>query len=233
MKPRIPLKRNAPWYPAAWVVLAAVIWATDSLVRPKVTGLSPASVVFIEHVLGLILVAPVVLYKYGRAVFRINLREAALLALIGLGGGVLGGVFFNQSTQAIGIGFPTLIVMAQPAAVVILAYLFLRERMDSAFFPLSFWVILNALLIAYPLLEQGVAPQLSETFFSGIVWAVSAALMLAVAPVSGKAVEKAIETAARPSPHQRLEASKSGRDLSVRTFATSKPFGIPLIISRV
>lgn len=186
------LKSSIPWYPAAWVVVAALIWATDTVVRPYAQGLSPANLVFFEHLLGLVLVTPVALVKYGRALFRLNWREAMLLALVGLGGGVLGGVFFGHSAQAIGPGLPTLIVMAQPAAVVILAYVFLRERMDSAFFPLSFWVILNALLIAYPMLEQGVDPNLSEGYFMGLAMAVLAALMWAVATVSGKAALRTV-----------------------------------------
>lgn len=183
---------SAAWIPAACVVLAALIWSTDTVVRPLATGLSPANLVFFEHLLGLLFIAPIALGKYGRALFRLTLREGALLITVGLGGGVLGGVLFNHSSQMIGAGLPTLIVMAQPAAVVVLAYLFLRERMDSAFFPLSFWVILNALLIAYPLLEQGVDPNLSENFFFGLVLAVLAALMWAVATVSGKAALRTV-----------------------------------------
>jgi drug/metabolite transporter (DMT)-like permease len=187
--PRIPVKIPKPWYlPAVWVLIAALIWSTDALVRPAAEGLSASHLVFFEHVFGLVAVAPIVLWRYGRKTFQLDWKEGVLVLLIGIGGAVLGNFFYTKSSQAIGVGIPTLIGMAQPAAVVALAYVFLKERMDSAFFPLSFWVILNALLIAYPLLEIGVDPAISEEFYAGTAFAVLAAFCWAVGTVSGKAL---------------------------------------------
>jgi drug/metabolite transporter (DMT)-like permease len=189
--PRVTLKSTQLWYsPAVWVLAAALIWTTDAVVRPRAVGLSASHLVFLEHLFGLLVVAPVTLVRYGKQALQLTLRELGLISLIGLGGAVLGNILYTKSSQSIGAGIPTLIGMAQPAAVVGLAYVFLKERMDSAFFPLSFWVILNALLIAYPLLEVGVDPNLSDEFYPGVGLAILASFMWALATVSGKALLK-------------------------------------------
>ena len=67
-----------------FIIVAALLWAMDGLIRRNLYSLPPITIIFFEHVVGLIILFPFV-YKY---VFktRLTLREWGLVFLAGTSG---------------------------------------------------------------------------------------------------------------------------------------------------
>lgn len=119
------------------IMIAASLWALDALIRTGLTTSIPsASIVFLEHVFGLVLLLPIFirsvpLYK---KLTRNDWFVATLLALVS---GVAGTTLF---TQSLGKSFatgdfvtPILLQKTQPLFVTILAALALKERLTFRF----------------------------------------------------------------------------------------------------
>lgn len=176
--------------PRLWIVLAALLWATDNLIR------YPASVatadgnsidirvlVFAEHLIGLIIFAPFAIFRVKSDLFRVS-RSALLGALFaGVVGSALGGLLFNLSLVDSGAVVPLLVQKLQPIFVVLLAMLVLKERLNFNWFP---WTILAFISAAAMSL-----PELGESAFSGVhgkslLQAFGAVLCWAISTVAGK-----------------------------------------------
>jgi DME family drug/metabolite transporter len=137
-------------YGLALVVLAAMLWGTDSLFRrPLTESLSPVTIVFLEHVVLVLILLP--LLARSAAVLRgLSRRDWVALSFIALGGSVAATSLF---TFAVKHGNPTVAVLlqkTQPLFTLVMARSFLRERPGR-----WFWVCLppaaaGAYLLATP-----------------------------------------------------------------------------------
>src|SRR5690349_6696754 len=80
------------------VGLAACLWATDALVRyPAINKIDPTFIVFFEHLLGVLILAPWVYLKYQKQLFSLSPGEWASALFCGVGGSALGTLFFTAS----------------------------------------------------------------------------------------------------------------------------------------
>lgn len=174
---------------ASFIALACLLWATDSFVRyPTSLELNYKVIVLLEHLLGLILIAPWLFLQHRKELIRVSWRHLPLFIIVGVGGSALGTIFFTRSLQYIGPSSSLLFQMMQPTVVVLLAYLFLKERHSGIFLQCAFWVILNALFIGIPNFNFGFVVQSGEFLWAGIMYAVLAMLMWGAATVAGKAL---------------------------------------------
>ncbi len=119
---------------AFWVVLASLLWATDTPFRKPITdqGFSGTAIAFFEHVFsgG---VALALTWRQLPIVKRFNRGDWLALLFIGIGGSALGLVFF---TQSFAYGNPTVTILIQklqPVIAVLLAAAVLRERITKRF----------------------------------------------------------------------------------------------------
>ncbi|MEK7863969.1 MAG: DMT family transporter [Chloroflexota bacterium] len=138
------------------VALAAMLWGTDALFRaPLIEHLSKdrlvASVqlVFAEHVVLALVVLPL-LWLGRREIRRLKRRQWTAIALIGVGASALATVFFTQSFTY-GHFIETLLLQkTQPLIALVLARLWLGERLPPRtylWFPVA---LAGAYLIAIP-----------------------------------------------------------------------------------
>src|SRR5690349_12578095 len=102
------------------VAFAAVLWATDALVRYPAAGIiDPTFLVFIEHLLVVIVLLPFIVYYYGTKAFDLSLKEWLAAAFTGIGGSALGTVFFTASFLYVNPSVSVLLQKLQPIMVVV------------------------------------------------------------------------------------------------------------------
>lgn len=139
------------------IMFAASLWALDALIRTGLTTSIPsASIVFLEHIFGFILLIPIFITSipvYRRLKANDWLISVALALVSGVGGTVL-------FTQALGKSFatgdfvtPILLQKTQPLFVTILAALMLKERLT-----LRFLALVPVALIGSYMVSFGVSP---------------------------------------------------------------------------
>ncbi|HEY4494078.1 MAG TPA: DMT family transporter, partial [Candidatus Paceibacterota bacterium] len=128
-----------------FIIIAATLWAFDGLIRQHLYSLPPITIIFFEHLIGLIILFPFV-FKY---VFKAKLakREWWLIVLVAILSGLFGTLWF---TTALGkVGFITVSVVfllqkLQPIFAITTARIFLKEKMDVRYIKWAVLAILSA-----------------------------------------------------------------------------------------
>lgn len=150
------------------VALGAMLWGTDALWRvpilnhlPKDSLLSSTAIVFMEHMILTICSIPLIVFAW-HEVSRLSRRQWSAIAAIGVGASALATVLF---TMSFGYGhyIETLLLQkTQPLIAILLAALWLRERLSPAAYALMPAAVAGAYLIAIPVPLQ---PQLAWADF--------------------------------------------------------------------
>lgn len=120
-----------------FVLLAAFLWALDALIRTPLTQtISPVTIVFWEHVVGLFVLSPFSVGTFRKLPF-LKKNQIFLFCLLALVSSIGGTVLF---TKALSLGFatgdfvtPLLLQKLQPVLVTILALVFLKEKLTRSF----------------------------------------------------------------------------------------------------
>lgn len=134
----------------ALVALGAAAWGTDGLFRRGLALELPAStVVFAEHLVLVVLTAPLVV----RAARRIRLltgSERLYLVIVGFGSSVLATVLFTKAFTYGDATSPLLLQKLQPLFAVLAARMVLQERLRPRYWIFFILGITGAYLIAFP-----------------------------------------------------------------------------------
>jgi drug/metabolite transporter (DMT)-like permease len=128
------------------IILAALLWAFDGVIRRHLYTLPPVTIILFEHLFGLIILLPFV-YKH---IFKIKFtkKEWLLLAIIALLSGLIGTLFFTTAllkVHFISFSVVFLLQKLQPIFAISSASIFLKERLDRRYI---IWAVL-ALISAY------------------------------------------------------------------------------------
>jgi drug/metabolite transporter (DMT)-like permease len=116
------------------IILAAFLWSLDGVfIRPKFYELPAGLVVFLEHLLGWLVLSPFI-YKYWPKIKKLNKKEWLALGWVAFFGGVLGTLFITKAFFAAVLGqitFATVILLQklQPIFALILARIVLGEKL--------------------------------------------------------------------------------------------------------
>ncbi len=129
-----------------FILIAATLWAFDGLIRQHLYSLPPITIIFFEHLIGLIILSPFV-YKY---IFKTTLakREWWLIILISVLSGLFGTLWFTTAlgkVHFISISVVFLLQKLQPIFAVATARIFLKEKLDKRYIK---WAVL-AIVAAY------------------------------------------------------------------------------------
>src|SRR3989338_2297283 len=94
------------WQGILAVAIAALIWATDTLVRyPASLKVDPRVIVFFEHLLGFLFFAPYMLLRRRKSLFKMSKPEWVSVFIIGIVGSSFGNLFCSLGVDYAG---PTL-----------------------------------------------------------------------------------------------------------------------------
>jgi len=134
-----------------FILIAATLWAFDGLIRQHLFTLPPITIIFFEHLIGLIILSPFV-YKY---VFKTRLakREWWLVILIAILSGLLGTLWFTTAlgkVHYITISVVFLLQKLQPIFAITTARIFLKEKLDQRYIKWALLAILAAYFVTFP-----------------------------------------------------------------------------------
>ena len=128
------------------IMTAAVLWAVDGLIRRNLYSLPPITIIFFEHLFGLVILFPFV-YKY---VFgaRLTKKEWFLVFVVSVLSGLLGTLWFTTAllkVHFISFSVVFLLQKLQPIFAITTAAIFLKEKLSKKYL---IWGVL-AIVAAY------------------------------------------------------------------------------------
>ena len=128
------------------ILVAAFLWAFDGIIRRHLYSLPPITIIFFEHLIGLVILFPFIYKKVFTT--RFTKKEFWLIIWISAFSGVLGTMWFT--TALLKVNFITLSVVfllqkLQPLFAIVSARIFLKEKMDKRY---DVWAVL-AIVSAY------------------------------------------------------------------------------------
>ena len=134
------------------IVCAALLWSADGFLRQQLYSLPPTVVVMWEHILGAIVLAPIILPTLHK--FKdFTKQQWQSIALVSLLSGVLGTVLYTAALGKIHyIPFSVVVLLQQlqPIFAVIMAAVLLKERITKNFLLLAAVALVGAYMVSFP-----------------------------------------------------------------------------------
>ncbi|OGY87439.1 MAG: hypothetical protein A2233_00805 [Candidatus Kerfeldbacteria bacterium RIFOXYA2_FULL_38_24] len=161
------------------VVLAAVLWSLDGLLRRQLFSLPPTVVVFWEHIFGFVLLLPLILI-FWKKFKKLNKKQWLAIIVVSLLSGALGTIFYTAAlgkVQFMPFSVVVLLQQLQPLFAITAAAILLKEKIKPRFIFLALLALLSAYGVSFP--------DLRVNFATGQGTAIAALLALAAAAAWG------------------------------------------------
>jgi len=133
-----------------FILIAATLWAFDGLIRQHLYSLPPITIIFFEHLFGLIILTPFIL-KYLRDI-KLSGRERWLIVLISVLSGLFGTLWFTTAlgkVYFISISVVFLLQKLQPIFAITTARIFLKEKFDKRYVKWAVLAIVAAFFVTF------------------------------------------------------------------------------------
>ena len=137
---------------AVSVVIAALLWSVDGLLRRHLYSLPPSVIVFWEHLLGLVFLLPF-LVKSREKFGELTRKQWWAMGLVALLSGALGTILYTAALGQINfINFSVVVLLQQlnPIFAIATAAVLLREKLSKQFILLSLISLAGAYLVSFP-----------------------------------------------------------------------------------
>lgn len=164
------------------IVIAAILWGVDGVLRRSLYTLPPITIVFFEHLIGALLIAPFFLPKLWQE--KMSKREWWAILFVSLFSGVLGTLWFTTALAKTGfIAFSVVFLLQklQPVFTIGTAAIVLKEKVSPKFIGWAVLAIAAAYFVTFPSgvvnFETGSGTAIAALFAVGaaFAWAVSTA----------------------------------------------------------
>ncbi len=146
------MSQSTNWYSGPlFIIIAAALWAFDGLIRQHLYTLPPLTIIFFEHLVGLIILTPFVLRHV--LTTKLTHREWWLVVLVAILSGFLGTLWFTTAlgkVHFISISVVFLLQKLQPLFAISTARIFLKEKLDERYYKWAFISILAAYFVTFP-----------------------------------------------------------------------------------
>lgn len=136
---------------SVFIILAALLWSFDGILRRSVYTLPPAVIVFYEHILGAIILLPIFL-KFLPELKKMGRKEWISIILVSLFSGALGTIFYTKAlgmVQYIQFSVVVLLQQLQPIWAILGARIILKEKISKDFIKWATLGIIAAYLITF------------------------------------------------------------------------------------
>src|SRR3989344_6034043 len=133
-----------------FIIIAAFLWAFDGLIRQYLYTLPPITIIFLEHLIGLIILSPFI-FKYIFAT-KLTKQEWWLVILVAILSGVLGTLWFTTAlgkVHFISISVVFLLQKLQPIFAITTARIFLKEKLDKRYIKWALLAIVSAYFVTF------------------------------------------------------------------------------------
>lgn len=165
------------------ILCACLLWGLDLLIRYPVTlKLNFSVIVFVESLVGLIFIGPVLVKNFHllKKLSKLDWFFALFIGGIGMSvAGYLQAACIQKATP----GLFSFFQIFQPLFVIYMAHLFLKEKVDNMFLYWGIWVVLSAIMMFS--VDLGIMMN-SEIIFSDILIALGIMLIWGLCTVFSK-----------------------------------------------
>lgn len=139
-------------YGSVAVIVAALLWSVDGLLRRHLYDLPPSVVVFYEHIFGFLILLPVIIVSF--KAFK-KLTRKQWLAIIGVSflSGAVGTILYTAALGQIQyIPFSVVVLLQQlnPIFAIAASAILLKEPLTRRFFGLSALALVAAYVVTFP-----------------------------------------------------------------------------------
>ncbi|MFA6513781.1 MAG: EamA family transporter [Patescibacteria group bacterium] len=178
------------------IMLAALFWSIDGLfIRPKFYVLPAELVVFLEHVLGFVILSPFIFLSWHK-IKSLSTKSWLALGWISVFGGLIGTIFITKaffSAMDGEVSFATVVILQklQPIFALLLARLILKEKLDKRFYRWALIAIVASYFIAFA--KTGLDLSGVNWTHSGALFAFIAAFAFGSSTVFGKRISNHLD----------------------------------------
>lgn len=139
-------------YGSVAVVVSALLWSVDGLLRRHLYTLPPSVIVFYEHAFGFLLLLPFIFYSW--KAFKVLTRKQ-WVAIVGVSflSGAVGTILYTAAlgrVQYIPFSVVVLLQQLNPIFAIVTAALLLKEPLGKRFFGLSAVALVAAYFVTFP-----------------------------------------------------------------------------------
>ena len=177
-------------FSALLIMLAATLWSLDGLLRRQLYSLPPATLVMVEHMVGVLIALPF-LPRVWHEYRKMTKRDWLVMLAIVVCASVLGTIFYTAAlgkVNYIQYSVVVLLQQTQPIFAVALAALLLKEKLTRRYSLMALVGLVAAYFLAFPGYRPQLAGQTGEV--SAALLAMGAALFWGSATVLGKLILK-------------------------------------------
>ncbi|RBO86140.1 DMT family transporter [Marinomonas aquiplantarum] len=134
-----------------FIMIACFTWALDTLIRYPLlgAGYSTLQIVLIEHLTLVIFIAPM-LWRYRHVYRHLSLVSLSCLFFIGGVGSAIGTLAFTEAFQYLNPTVVILLQKLQPIVAILLAFWFLKERIEGQFVQWAAVILLGSFVMMWP-----------------------------------------------------------------------------------
>jgi drug/metabolite transporter (DMT)-like permease len=144
-----------------FIILASFLWALDTLIRyPLLNTVSAERIVFTEHLYLTLIFIPF-MFKHIKDVFNSKISSVFYFIMIGVFGSAIGTLTFTKAFTLINPSLVILLQKFQPLVSILLASLFLKEKIKKEFMIWALVCLIGGILISSP----DIFPHLNEFNF--------------------------------------------------------------------
>jgi drug/metabolite transporter (DMT)-like permease len=133
------------------IVIAALLWALDGVLRRSLFSLPPITIVFFEHLIGSLLLLPFVLRSFNAK--KMTKQVWLLLGFVSLLSGLLGTLWFTTAllkTNFIPFSVVFLLQKLQPLFAIVTAAVLLKEKITKQYLPWAGLALASAFFVTFP-----------------------------------------------------------------------------------
>lgn len=143
---------NIRWVGGGAVFFAGVLWALNALLRTRLYGLPPLTIVFAEHAIGLVIVAPL-LFVFRRKIKPLSREQKLSIVIVAALSGVIGTLLFTAALLRVNFDSFSVVILLQqlqPVFAIAAAAWLLKEQINARFIGLAILAMGGAYLLNFP-----------------------------------------------------------------------------------
>ncbi|MBI5122807.1 DMT family transporter [Candidatus Roizmanbacteria bacterium] len=168
-----------------FVIIAALLWSFDGVLRISLYTLPPAVVVFYEHLLGAIILL-FIAFKWVKDLKKMSKKEWLAIAVVSLFSGALGTILYTAALGKINYSSYSVVVLLQqqlqPIWAIGAAAILLKEKITKKFILWAIVALISAYFISFKDLQvnlttgAGTATAALLAIGAGFMWGTSTAI---------------------------------------------------------
>lgn len=142
-----------------FIIIAALLWSLDGLLRVSLYSLPPAVIVFYEHVLGAVILL-LFAGKWFADLKKLTRKEWTAMGAVALFSGALGTIFYTSALQNINYSQYSVVVLLQqlqPIWAILAAAFLLKEKITKKFIGWAALALIAAYFISFKDLNVNLA----------------------------------------------------------------------------